>query len=100
MGHDIKYIPRTAIKSQAPVDFVAEYDPRRHPRVLDDVLRWVCNGARLRGWSGSNLLEWEQALLCDPPPLFSLKQHRGIKGPHQWTAHHHRARRYVALRSW
>ena len=38
MGHDIRYIPRTAIKSQAPVDFVAEYDPRRHPRVLDDVL--------------------------------------------------------------
>ena len=41
MGHDIRYIPRTAMKSQAPADFVAEYDPRRHPRVLDDVLRRV-----------------------------------------------------------
>ena len=25
MGHDIRYIPRTAIKSQALVDFVAEW---------------------------------------------------------------------------
>ena len=27
-------------------------DPRRHPRVLDDVLRWVRHGAQLGGWSG------------------------------------------------
>ena len=25
MGHDIRYIPRTAIKSQALVDFIAEW---------------------------------------------------------------------------
>ena len=25
MGHDIRYIPCTAIKSQAPMDFVAEW---------------------------------------------------------------------------
>ena len=25
MGHDIRYIPRTAIKSQALVDFVTEW---------------------------------------------------------------------------
>ena len=45
MGHDMRYIPRTTIKSQALVDFVAEWiesattDPGRHPRVLDNVLR-------------------------------------------------------------
>ena len=32
-------------------------DPRRHPRVLDDVLRWVGDGAWLGGWSGSDLLD-------------------------------------------
>ena len=30
-------------------------DPGRHPRVLDNVFRRVCNGTRLGGWSGSNL---------------------------------------------
>ena len=25
MGHDMRYIPRTTIKSQAPVDFVTEW---------------------------------------------------------------------------
>ena len=54
-GHDIRYIPRTAIKSQALVDFVAEWtspmctDPGCHPRVLDNVLRRVCHGAWLGG---------------------------------------------------
>ena len=64
-------------------------DPRRHPRVLDDVLRWVGDGARLGDWSGSDLPEWEQALLHDLSPLFDLKQCNRIRGPHQWTVHHH-----------
>ena len=43
MGHDIRYIPRTTIKSQALVDFVAEWMEVQLPtldvpRVLDDVL--------------------------------------------------------------
>ena len=49
-------------------------DPGRHPRVLDNVLRWVCNGTRLEGWSGSDLPGWDQAPLCHPPPLLIFKQ--------------------------
>ena len=41
-------------------------DPIHHPRVLDDVLRQVRHGAWLGGWSGSDLLGWEQTALHDP----------------------------------
>ena len=60
MGHDIRYIPHTAIKSQALMDCHRmdggpAIDPGRHPRVLDDVLRRVRDGTRIGGWSGSGL---------------------------------------------
>ena len=46
-------------------------DPRCHPRVLDDVLRWVSHGTRLGGWSGSDLPGWEQAPLRNPSPFLA-----------------------------
>ena len=50
MGHNIRYIPHTAIKSQALTDFVAEWTEVQLPTpVLDNVLRRVHNGALLGG---------------------------------------------------
>ena len=106
MGHDIRYIPRTAIKSQVLMDFVTEWTEvlLLTLDVTHEYWTMYFDGSIMALGSGAGVvlisLDGGQAPLHDPPPLFGLKQCCGIRGPHQRTAHRHRARRYVALRPW
>ena len=55
MGHDIRYIPRTTIKSQALPDFVAEWTEVRLPTqdVTDEYWTMYFNGSIMVPGSGA-----------------------------------------------
>ena len=58
MGHDIRYIPRTAIKSQALMDFVAEWTEVQLPTpdVTHEYWTMYFNGSVMAPGSGAGVV--------------------------------------------
>ncbi|CAN6203706.1 unnamed protein product [Urochloa humidicola] len=58
MGHDISYSPRTAIKSQAMADFVAEWTEVQLPPTVVDIEYWTLyfDGSVMKRGAGVGLV--------------------------------------------
>jgi len=93
MSETLTYAPRKAIKSQALVDFVAEWTDSQLPptQVQSELWMMYFDGSLMMTGAGAGLL-FISPLGVHMRYVIRIQQRRGVRGPRQRSQDHHRAR--------